>query len=55
MLIEEGNKLILVDNGIGNKQDARFFSHYYNCTVTTASTNHWPHMAFTAKTLQTCC
>ena len=29
LLIEEGNKLILVDNGIGNKQDARFFSHYY--------------------------
>lgn len=29
LLIEEGNKLILVDNGIGDKQDARFFSHYY--------------------------
>jgi len=29
LLIEEGDKLILVDNGIGNKQDARFFSHYY--------------------------
>ena len=29
LLIEEGNKLILVDNGIGNKQDAKFFSHYY--------------------------
>ncbi len=29
LLIEEGNKLILVDNGIGDKQDQRFFSHYY--------------------------
>lgn len=29
MLIEEGNKLILIDNGIGDKQDAKFFSHYY--------------------------
>jgi len=29
LLIEEGDKLILVDNGIGDKQDARFLSHYY--------------------------
>ncbi len=29
LLIEEGNKLILIDNGLGDKQDARFFSHYY--------------------------
>ncbi len=29
LLIEDGNKLILVDNGIGDKQDARFFSFYY--------------------------
>lgn len=29
LLIQEGDKLILVDNGIGDKQDARFFSHYY--------------------------
>lgn len=29
LLIENGNKLILVDNGIGDKQDAKFFSHYY--------------------------
>ena len=29
LLIEEGGKLILVDNGIGDKQDAKFFSHYY--------------------------
>jgi len=28
-LIEDDGKLILVDNGIGDKQDARFFSHYY--------------------------
>lgn len=29
LLIEEGDRLILVDTGIGNKQDAKFFSHYY--------------------------
>ncbi|HVZ55889.1 MAG TPA: MBL fold metallo-hydrolase [Chitinophagaceae bacterium] len=29
LLIEDGNRLILVDNGIGDKQDARFFGHYY--------------------------
>ncbi|MFD0793974.1 MBL fold metallo-hydrolase [Mucilaginibacter litoreus] len=29
LLIEEGNRLILVDTGIGNKQDEKFFSHYY--------------------------
>lgn len=29
LLIEDGGKLILVDNGIGNKQDERFFNHYY--------------------------
>jgi glyoxylase-like metal-dependent hydrolase (beta-lactamase superfamily II) len=29
LLIEDGKKLILVDNGLGDKQDAKFFSHYY--------------------------
>ena len=29
LLIQDENRLILVDNGIGNKQDAKFFSHYY--------------------------
>lgn len=29
MLVEDGDKLILIDTGIGNKQDAKFFSHYY--------------------------
>jgi len=29
LLIEEGNKLILVDTGLGDKQDAKFFSHYH--------------------------
>ncbi len=29
LLIEDAGRLILVDTGIGNKQDARFFSHYY--------------------------
>ncbi len=29
LLIEDGDKLILIDCGIGNKQDAKFLSHYY--------------------------
>ncbi|HEU4901903.1 MAG TPA: MBL fold metallo-hydrolase [Flavisolibacter sp.] len=29
LLIEDEGRLILVDNGIGNKQEAKFFSHYY--------------------------
>ncbi|MEQ8475042.1 MBL fold metallo-hydrolase [Fulvivirga sp.] len=28
LLIEDGNRLILIDNGIGNKQSEKFFSHY---------------------------
>lgn len=28
-LIEDGHKLILVDNGMGDKQDAKFFGHYF--------------------------
>lgn len=29
MLIEDGDRLILIDTGIGNKQDDKFFSFYY--------------------------
>jgi glyoxylase-like metal-dependent hydrolase (beta-lactamase superfamily II) len=29
LLIEDGDRLVLVDNGNGDKQDAKFFSHYY--------------------------
>jgi glyoxylase-like metal-dependent hydrolase (beta-lactamase superfamily II) len=29
LLIENGEKLILIDTGIGNKQDDKFFSHYH--------------------------
>ncbi len=29
LLIEDGNRLILIDNGIGEKQDAKFLSYYY--------------------------
>lgn len=28
LLVQEGNRLILIDNGMGDKQDAKFFSHY---------------------------
>jgi len=29
LLIEDEGKLILIDNGLGDKQDAKFFGHYY--------------------------
>ncbi|MET3113239.1 glyoxylase-like metal-dependent hydrolase (beta-lactamase superfamily II) [Pedobacter sp. CG_S7] len=29
LLIEDGDRLILIDNGIGNKQDEKFLSHYF--------------------------
>ena len=29
LLIEDGDRLILIDNGIGDKQDEKFFSYYY--------------------------
>lgn len=29
LLIEDGGKLILVDNGMGDKQNEKFFGHYY--------------------------
>ncbi len=29
LLIEDGNRLILIDTGMGSKQDEKFLSHYY--------------------------
>lgn len=29
LLVEDGNRLILIDNGMGNKQDEKFFGYYY--------------------------
>ncbi|PRX56879.1 MBL fold metallo-hydrolase [Flagellimonas meridianipacifica] len=29
LLIEDGNRLILIDSGLGNKQSEKFFSYYY--------------------------
>jgi len=29
LLVEDGKRLILIDTGIGNKQDEKFFGHYY--------------------------
>jgi glyoxylase-like metal-dependent hydrolase (beta-lactamase superfamily II) len=29
LLIEDGDRVILIDNGNGDKQDEKFFSHYY--------------------------
>jgi|SRR5579871_848637 len=46
LLIEDGNKLILIDTGIGDKQDAKFFSHYYlhgNETLDSSLAKHGFH------------
>jgi glyoxylase-like metal-dependent hydrolase (beta-lactamase superfamily II) len=46
LLIEDGNRLILVDNGIGDKQDQKFFSHYYlhgNDTLDSSLAKHGFH------------
>lgn len=43
LLIEDGKRLMLVDNGIGNKQDPKFFAHYYlhgNDTLDTSLAAH---------------
>lgn len=29
LLVEDGNRLLLIDTGIGDKQSEKFFSHYY--------------------------
>lgn len=29
MIAVEGDRIVLIDNGIGDKQDAKFFSHYF--------------------------
>lgn len=29
LLVQDGNRLILIDNGMGSKQDAKFFGYYY--------------------------
>ncbi len=29
LLVEDNNRIILIDNGIGNKQSEKFFSYYY--------------------------
>ena len=43
LLIEDGKRLILVDNGMGDKQDAKFLGHYYlhgNDTLDQSLANH---------------
>ena len=29
LLVVDGDRMILIDNGIGDKQDSKFFAHYY--------------------------
>jgi glyoxylase-like metal-dependent hydrolase (beta-lactamase superfamily II) len=41
LLIQDGNRTILIDNGLGTKQDAKFFSHYFlNGDATLPSSLH---------------
>lgn len=43
LLIEDGDRLILVDNGIGDKQDDKFLKHYYlhgDATLEKSLANH---------------
>ena len=43
MLIVSGDRTILIDTGMGNKQDAKFFSHYHPSatkTITEALAQH---------------
>jgi glyoxylase-like metal-dependent hydrolase (beta-lactamase superfamily II) len=43
LLVEDGDRLILIDNGIGDKQDAKFLSHYYlhgSQTLDSSLSNH---------------
>ncbi|HWD89218.1 MAG TPA: MBL fold metallo-hydrolase [Mucilaginibacter sp.] len=46
LLIEDGKRLILVDTGIGNKQDEKFFSYYYlhgDATIDSSLAKHGFH------------
>ncbi|HVE61980.1 MAG TPA: MBL fold metallo-hydrolase [Chitinophagaceae bacterium] len=46
LLIEDNGRLILIDNGIGNKQDDKFFSHYHlhgNDTLDSSLAKHGFH------------
>ncbi len=43
LLVESGNRVILIDNGLGDKQDAKFFSHYFlngNDSLTKSLSKH---------------
>lgn len=43
LLIQDGDRLILIDNGIGEKQDQNFLKHYYlhgNDTLNSSLTKH---------------
>ncbi|MBS1530821.1 MAG: MBL fold metallo-hydrolase [Bacteroidetes bacterium] len=46
LLVEEGNRLTLVDTGIGNKQDEKFLSYYYlhgDATIDSSLAKHGFH------------
>ena len=41
LLVEEGERRILIDTGMGDKQNAKFFSYYYQWGGTIPSINPW--------------
>ena len=44
LLVEDGNRLILIDNGIGDKQSEKFFGYYYlngDQNTTKVATYRW--------------
>ncbi len=46
LLIEDGNRLILIDNGMGDKQNEKFFGYYYlwgNDTIDSSLKKHGFH------------
>ena len=53
LLVEDGNRLILIDTGMGNKQSDKFFGYYYlwgNDSID----SHWKIMVFIAMILPMC-
>ena len=53
LLIEDGEKLILIDTGLGNKQSEKFFSHYARSGDMTLKAL-WLPVVLVLKILPTC-
>jgi hypothetical protein len=53
LLVEDGDRLTLIDTGIGAKQDENSLATT-TCTAMPRLTAVWPHRGFTATTSPTC-